>query len=107
MDGMANHFGENASLDPAKAATLQGWLTANASERWDTRAAIMLRRVNAADPQRITSTQGWTRVHEHIPDSVFKSKAVGARGACKACHGDAETARFAPQSIAIPKEARP
>ena len=53
------------------------------------------------------STQGWARVHEDIPDSVFRSKAVGAKGACKACHSDAETARFDPQSIAIPKEVRP
>ncbi|HWJ19268.1 MAG TPA: cytochrome b/b6 domain-containing protein [Geobacterales bacterium] len=107
MDGMADHFGENATLDPTKASSIRDWLTANASERWDTRAANMLRRVNVADPQRITSTPGWTRVHEDIPDSVFKSKAVGAKGACKACHSDAETARFDPQSIAIPKEAQP
>ena len=107
MDRLADHFGENASLDPAKAASLQDWLTANASERWDTRAANMLRRLNAADPQRITSTPGWTRVHRDIPDSVFRSKAVGAKGACKACHSDAETARFDPQNIAIPKEAQP
>jgi len=107
MDQLADHFGENASLDPAKAASLRDWLTANASERWDTRAANMLRRVNVADPQRITSTPGWTRVHKDIPDSVFKSKAVGAKGACKACHSDAETARFDPQISAIPKEAQP
>ena len=107
MDGLADHFGENASLDPAKAATLQDWLTANSSERWDTRAANVFRRVNAADPQRITATPGWARVHEDIPGSAFKSKAVGAKGACKACHADAETARFDPQSIAIPKEGQP
>ena len=107
MDGMADHFGENATLDPAKAASIRDWLTANASKRWDTRAANMLRRVNAADPQRITAAPGWARVHGDIPDSVFRSKAVGAKGACKACHSDAETARFDPQSIAIPKEAQP
>jgi cytochrome b len=107
MDGLSNHFGENASLDPAKAAALRDSLTANASEHWDTRAANMLRRANASDPQRITATPGWRRLHEDIPDSVFKAKAVGAKGACKACHADAETARFDPQSIAIPKEAQP
>jgi hypothetical protein len=107
MDGLADHFGENASLDPSKAGSLREWLAANAGERWDTRAANMLRRVNAADPHRITAAPGWMRIHQDIPDSVFKSKSVGAKGACKACHSDAETARFDPQRIAIPKEAQP
>ncbi len=44
MDGLSNHFGENANLDPAKTALIRDWLTANASEQWDTRAANMLRR---------------------------------------------------------------
>ncbi len=107
MDGLSDHFGENAKLDPATAESLRNWLTANAGERWDTRAANMLRRINAADPQRITATPGWSRLHKDIPDQVFKSKAVGAKGACKVCHSDAETARFDPQKIAIPKEAQP
>jgi cytochrome b561 len=102
MDGLADHFGENASLDAETAAKLRGWLTANASERWDTRAANLLRRLDPAKPERITAAPAWTRIHRDIPEAVFKSKAVGAKGACKACHSDADTARFDPQNIAIP-----
>lgn len=106
MDGLADHFGENATLDAATAAKLRDYLAANASERWDTRPANLLRRVEQAKPEQITAAPAWKRIHREIPEAVFKSKAVGAKGACKACHQDADTARFDPQSIAIPKDAR-
>lgn len=106
MDGLDDHFGENATLDPATAAKLRDYLAGNASERFDTRAANLLRRVDAAKPEQITAAPAWKRIHREIPDAVFKSKAVGAKGACKACHKDADTARFDPQRIAIPKDAR-
>jgi cytochrome b len=106
MDGLADHFGENATLDAATAAKLRDYLAANASERFDTRAANLLRRVDAAKPEQITAAPAWKRMHREIPEAVFKSKAVGAKGACKACHKDADTARFDPQRIAIPKDAR-
>jgi cytochrome b len=106
MEGLADHFGENATLDAATAAKVRDYLAGNASERWDTRAANLLRRVDPSKPEQITAAPVWKRIHREIPEAVFKSKAVGAKGACKACHKDADTARFDPQSIAIPKDAR-
>ncbi len=107
MDGLSDHFGENASLDPAVRAKLGEWLAANASERFDTQAANLVRRMNPAEPQRMTAAPAWVEVHRDIPDAVFKSAAVGAKGACNACHRDAATGRFDPQRIAIPIGARP
>jgi cytochrome b len=107
MDGLTDHFGENASLDPAVRVKLGEWLAANASERFDTQAANLVRRMNPAEPQRITAAPAWVEVHRDIPDAVFKSAAVGAKGACNACHRDAATGRFDPQRIAIPIGARP
>jgi hypothetical protein len=107
MDGLADHFGENASLDPDTTAKLRDWLTARSAEHWDTRPANRFRRNNPDEPKRITATPGWVRFHSTIAPAVFTSSAVGAKGACHACHRDAATARFDPQSIAIPKDARP
>jgi cytochrome b len=107
MDGLTDHFGENAALDPAVGAGLRVWLAANASERFDTQAANMVRRMNPAEPQRITAAPAWVETHRDIPDAVFKSAAVGAKGACNACHRDAAAGRFDPQRISIPTGAHP
>lgn len=107
MDGLADHFGENASLDRDTAVRLGDWLAANSAERWDTRAANVFRRIDPLEPQRITATPAWERFHRDIAPAVFRSAAVGAKGACRACHQDAATGRFDPQLIAIPKDAHP
>jgi len=103
--GLESHFGENASLDPATAAHIRSYLLDNSAETFDTKAANRLRRTDPADPLRITATPFWQRIHRDIPAAVFASKAVGSRGACNACHGDAASGLFAPSSIHIPKEA--
>jgi cytochrome b len=106
MAGLADHFGENASLDAATTTKLTDWLIANSGEHWDTLAAHAFRVANPTDPQRITANATWVRIHRELPESDFKSAKVSAKGACAACHGDAATGRFAPQQISIPKEAR-
>ncbi len=105
MDGLDDHFGENATIDSATATVLRGWLADNSSEHWDTRPAVTLRTTDPAQPQRITAAPAWTRFHRRIAEAVFKSQAVGAKGSCGACHHDASTGRFDPQQIAIPAKA--
>jgi len=105
MDGLPNHFGEDASLKPDVAAQIRAYLTMNAAEKWDTRAAHELQGSNPLDPLRLTATPFWIRMHQGIPESVFKSRAVGAKGACEKCHSDASTGRFDPQDIHIPERA--
>src|SRR3954454_15796790 len=107
MDGLGDHFGETATLDAGTMAYLRDWLAANASERWDTRPANLFRDLDPAQPQRITATPFWTHIHEDIPAAVFQAKSVGAKGACRACHQDAATARFDPRAISVPKDAHP
>jgi cytochrome b len=105
MDGLSNHFGEDAGLDPGLTSRIRAYLTMNAAEKWDTRAAHELQRSNAQDPLRLTATPFWIRMHRGIPEGVFKSRAVGAKGACGQCHSDASTGRFDPQDIHIPERA--
>lgn len=104
---LGHHFGEDASLDPATVAHLAAYLRANSAGHWDTLPAVRLRTgQNPADPLRLTATRFWRRIHRHIPPAVFRTKAVGSRAACNACHHDAASGRFAPQAIAIPESAR-
>lgn len=106
MADLGDHFGENASLGPDKTAAIATYLAANSAEHYDTKAANWLRRVDAAHPFTITETPFWQRRHDDIPDVIFKAKAVGAKGACQACHADAETGMFAAAAIAIPDAAK-
>jgi cytochrome b len=105
LANLSDHFGEDASLEPAVAAKIRAYLTMNAAEKWDTRAAHELQRADPRDPLRLTATPFWIRMHRGIPESVFKSRAVGAKGACEKCHSDAATGRFDPQDIMIPERA--
>ena len=99
------HFGEDASLPEATRTALATYLAANSAEHFDTRIAHVLAKANPDDPLRFTATRFWTRMHREIPDSVFKSKPVGFKGACNACHSDAKAGLFAPQNIDIPEGA--
>ena len=106
MDGLSDHFGESASLDLGTAAKLRDWLVANASERWDTQASNVFRRLSPSKPQLITATPSWVQFHRRLPEALFRAHAIGAKGTCNACHQDAATGRFESQRIAIPKAAR-
>lgn len=105
MDSLPDHFGEDASLEPELMSQIRAYLTINSAEKWDTRAAHELALANPSDPLRLTATPYWARTHRRIPETVFKSRAVGAKGACNACHSDASTGRFDPQNINIPERA--
>ncbi len=105
MADLSDHFGEDASLKPDRAAHIRAYLTANSAETSDTRAAHELARANPNDPLRLTATPFWIRTHRRIPAAVFKSRAVGAQSACDKCHSDASTGRFDPQAIHIPEQA--
>jgi hypothetical protein len=105
LNGLPDHFGEDASLEPGLMNRIRAYLTMNAAEKWDTRAAHELQGSNPQDPLRLTATPFWIRMHRRIPESIFKSRAVGAKGACEKCHSDASTGRFDPQDIHIPERA--
>ncbi len=102
MADLRHHFGADATLSSEQVAHIRAWLDANSAEHWDTLPSHVLRARAADGSLRITDTPGWRRMHRHIPDAVFTAKPIYRRSNCAACHHDAATARFAPQSIAIP-----
>jgi len=106
MAGLGSHFGEDASLDPGTAQVILAYLTASSADSFDTQAANVFRRRNPDNPLSVTATPFWRQRHQRIPDRVFASSAVAARGNCDACHTDAATGLFRPSAIAIPKDAK-
>lgn len=107
MATLSDHFGEDASLPPATAQEIEGWLVAHAAGApggADTLPAHLFARVDPAQPARITATPAWIRIHRHLPDALFQARDVGAKSNCAACHQDAASGRFSPFKIDIPEE---
>jgi cytochrome b len=101
---LEDHFGENASLPPAQTDRLRAYAIANSSEKWDTRVANAMRRPSKEQPLRITEAPIWKHLHDHFPEKLFKSKAIGGKLNCTNCHRDAETGVFSPREISIKRE---
>ncbi len=99
---LADHYGEDASLDDESTAKIRDWLMANAAETADTRAANVFQLNPAGGIKSLTDTAFWRARHRGLSDAIFKSKAVRARSNCVACHEDAESGWFNPFQVEIP-----
>jgi hypothetical protein len=97
MANLNQHFGADASLDPASMREISNWLHANAGT---------FRRVGEVPAQdRITKSAWFLRQHRdgEVPASVWKRAAVGSPANCAACHPKAETGNFNEDDVRIPK----
>jgi hypothetical protein len=105
MGGLDQHFGENASLDPATQADILRFLEAHAADAG--RSEMGQRAMRGLDaqsaPLRITETRWFVREHDEVPRAVWTRKSVGSAANCAACHRLAEQNRFNEHDIRIPK----
>ena len=92
MDKLKNHFGDDASLDPAVAAKITEYLVNNAADTGGRHHSDkLLRGVSASNaPLRITELPKWVKEHRKVPDWEWKHKDVRTKANCAACHSDAE-----------------
>ncbi len=92
MAGLRDHFGDDASLEPATAARITRYLVDNAADAGGARyGAKLLRGVAPGSaPQRITELPAWVREHRKVPDWEWRHKEVRTRANCAACHSDAD-----------------
>ncbi len=104
MANLADHFGEDASLRPAKRDEIATYLERYSAEAWDTNAARRFIVASVDQPLRITATPAWARIHRHLDPVLFRLPAVKTKSNCIACHRDADSGRFDPQAIALPQE---
>ncbi len=105
IDTLDNHFGDDATLDPAVAQGLLDYLTANAANG---NAAIRSRAFAAQPiagegPPRITQTAYFQRKHDEIPMRMVKGNPkVGSFSNCQSCHKGAEQGNFDEDQVSIP-----
>lgn len=81
MDGLADHFGEDASLSPAVATEIREYLVG---------AAAPARRLSPQPVLAITEQRWWQHEHDDIRPSAWRDPKVISKSNCPACHKGAE-----------------
>lgn len=104
MNGLDDHFGENAELPADMTARLAGFLGDNASDRGDRlKNARLLRDVKTQAPLRITELPYFKQEHDEIPRRMVEDNPdVTSFSNCDACHQDAARGRFDEDTASIP-----
>lgn len=91
MGDLSNHFGDDASLDPADEHSIREYLLAHSAETSTQEMSVkMMQSLEKRDMIAITQTPFWKKRHAHISEAIFKSDKVKSRANCKACHSDVE-----------------
>ena len=83
---LANHFGEDASLDPDTTKVITDYLVANAADSPNGNPRILAGIAKADIPLRITETPWWIRRHGEVPASRYAQPNVKSKSNCLACH---------------------
>lgn len=96
MNGLQDHFGEDATVDPATAQKITAYLVDRAADRGGSRHGKRLLRGLPADaaPLRISELPRWVREHREVSSSEWRSKKVRTKANCAACHVDADQGYF-------------
>jgi Dihaem cytochrome c len=95
MTNLPQHYGTDASLDPATVKALAGWLTANAGT-W--------KRVRETPPEdRITRTAWFVRKHDEISAATWQRASIKRASNCMACHTRADQGDYEDDHIRIPR----
>jgi nitrate/TMAO reductase-like tetraheme cytochrome c subunit len=103
VDGLAKHFGEDASLPPAKATEVLTYLVANAADARGAGNKFLTGLTATATPLRIAETPYWLRKHRKVQPEVWKRASVGGKANCKACHQGADKGDYDDDGVRIPK----
>ena len=95
MSRLDKHFGTDATIDAATAATIGTFLENNAAT--GKRAAL------AAGTLRISETPWFLREHRKVDAPVWKGAAVKTAANCGACHTTASRGDFDERGIRLPR----
>ncbi|WP_414691198.1 diheme cytochrome c [Noviherbaspirillum sp.] len=95
MQNLPQHFGTDASLDPAATKQIAAWLDANAGTG---------KRAREEPPQdRITKSAWFVRKHDEVPAADWKRPAIKSAANCAACHPQADQGAFNEHDVRIPR----
>ena len=105
MDGLSDHFGDNAELAPEDPKAVAAHLERNAADRVsDKRSAKVMRSLSGKEPpMRITELPYIRRKHDEIPVRLIRDNPkVEGLAHCNRCHTQADKGAFNEDDVVIP-----
>ncbi|MES9882670.1 MAG: cytochrome C [Sedimenticola sp.] len=105
MDGLEEHFEDNAELDEESETALRSYLLEHAADRSEyTRSqGVALSQEGKGAVLRVSETPYFLRKHNELPlEWVTGNSEVGSFSRCELCHKAPETGRFDGHEVRIP-----
>ena len=100
MQGLDDHFGENAEVDATTRQALEKYLFKASSSRSYQK---LFRNLGDQAPLRITELPYFVHEHDEIPSRFIQANdKVSSLSQCNACHQQAERGRFDEDDVIIP-----
>lgn len=96
MKSLNNHFGTDATLDPADHKTIQNYLLTHAS-KYDRMIGM-----GGEIAIRISDTPNFKHEHREIPKKMVTQAEVKSFANCAACHTKASSGSYREREIRIP-----
>jgi len=106
MANLAEHFGDDASLDEADRRSIEAYLLANSAETSTKEAAHYIMRSlqeKKKDIIAISESPYWRDKHASLDKALFRSQKVKSKANCKACHRQFENGIIEDRLISLPK----
>jgi cytochrome c553 len=104
MQGLDDHFGDNAELAANDLASIKAYLDNNNYNQSSVKRRYGTRLDTPGTPLRSTSTRFFKAIHEEVPDRlVTKNPAVKTFARCEACHSRAQEGSFDEDEVRIPR----
>jgi len=95
MDGLSDHFGEDASLEAKAVSHIKAYHLKNAADSSWLGGKFMRGLSKTSAPLRITETPYWVREHkEEVPQKAWKDPKVKSKANCLACHKQANSGNY-------------
>ena len=92
MDGLENHFGDDASLDAKTTESIKEFLVKNSAESSTKESSLRI--MASLDKEKtylaITETPFWKNRHKKIDKAFYAREEIGKPSNCKACHANIE-----------------
>lgn len=91
MAGLADHFGEDASLDNQTRDAITSYLVKNAADASWLGGKFMRGLSKTSTPLRISETPYWIRQHQgEVPARTWRDPKIKSKANCIACHPRAQ-----------------
>jgi hypothetical protein len=95
VDGLGQHYGSDASLEPGQVQQIGTWLQAKAGTDKRVREEPV--------EDRITRSAWFVRKHREVAPSVWRRASVKSAAQCTACHTHADSGNFDEHQVRIPR----